>query len=164
MAGRRLKLTPKLQDRIVGLIELGNYDYVAAQAAGIGKSTFYRWLERGEKAQSGIYREFWEAVTAAQAKAEVVNLGRIMKAAANGSTQDARWFLERKAPDRWGNRQFRGTLDKDGKPTDPQPAESRVLVVPAEVDDIHEWSKRAKSSMKKTQAIPDDEPSPADVS
>ena len=47
-AGRRTILTQELQDRICQLIRAGTYDYVAAEAAGISRQTFFDWLRRGE--------------------------------------------------------------------------------------------------------------------
>ncbi len=99
--GRRSKLTPKLQEVIVRLIEIGNYDATAAQAAGISTSTFYRWLEQGEKASSGRYREFWEAVICARASAEVFAVSVVRTAAESGDWRAAMEWLARKAPERW---------------------------------------------------------------
>ena len=69
MAGRRTKLTLELQDQIVRFICGGAFDHVAAQAAGIGPSTFYRWLERGEQQPRGPYAGFRTAVLDARAQA-----------------------------------------------------------------------------------------------
>lgn len=71
MAGRKTKLTAETQQMIVSYIRAGAYSWVAAEAAGIGKSTFYRWMERGEAASSGLYHEFYEAVREARAQARV---------------------------------------------------------------------------------------------
>jgi hypothetical protein len=99
--GRRSKLTPKLQEVIVHLIEQGNYDSTAAAAAGIAPSTFYRWLEQGEAASSGRYREFWEAVSCARAMAEVYAVSVVRTAADSGDWRAALEWLARKAPERW---------------------------------------------------------------
>lgn len=69
MAGRTPKLTPEVQDLIVAYIRAGSYEHVAAEAAGVGRSTFYRWMDRGRKARSGIYHDFAVAVREARAQA-----------------------------------------------------------------------------------------------
>lgn len=73
--GRPMKLTPQVHHQIVSLVQGGTYITVAARAAGITKSTLYRWLERGKRARSGPYREFWldlmQASATARATAEV---------------------------------------------------------------------------------------------
>ena len=71
MAGRRSKLTSEVHQRVVSFIRAGAFDWVAAEAAGIGKSTFYRWLDQGKNAASGIHHEFWEDVRQARAQARV---------------------------------------------------------------------------------------------
>lgn len=49
--GRRTKLTPALQERIVTMISGGASYKDAAQANGIGESTFHAWRQRGEYAE-----------------------------------------------------------------------------------------------------------------
>ena len=111
--GRNTKLTPAVHAKIVELIEGGNYDTVAFTVAGVGESTFYRWLEQGEAAQSGKKREFWEAVREARVTAES-NMVAIIVAAAPKNFQAAAWYLERKYPDRYGRRV--ALTGKDGWP------------------------------------------------
>ena len=71
MAGRRTKLSPEVHQQIVAFIRAGAYDWVAAEAAGIGTSTYYRWMERGEASAAEPYRSFWSAVRQARAQARV---------------------------------------------------------------------------------------------
>lgn len=47
--GRPSKLTPEIQERIVTLIVEGSYPEIAAQACGIGSTTFFRWMALGKK-------------------------------------------------------------------------------------------------------------------
>ena len=51
---RPSKLTPELMERIVRAVRAGNYPKVAARAAGISPTTYYRWMSEGEKATRGI--------------------------------------------------------------------------------------------------------------
>ncbi len=66
--GRKLRLTPEVQETVVASIREGSFAWIAARAAGISESTFYRWLDLGEQ---GIepFREFREQVEAAHAQA-----------------------------------------------------------------------------------------------
>ncbi len=71
MAGRHSKLTPDVHREIVAFVRAGAFDWVAAEAAGVSKSTFYRWLQRGESDARGIYHEFWSDIRQARAQARV---------------------------------------------------------------------------------------------
>ena len=71
MAGRKTKLTPEVQNKVVAFVRSGSFAWVAAEAAGISKATYYRWMKRGGEATHGIYRDFYEAVREAMAQARV---------------------------------------------------------------------------------------------
>lgn len=113
--GRKSKLTPELQAKIVQAILGGNYDYIAAQHAGIGETTFYRWLTEGEKPQSGVKREFWVAVKNASAQAEVRNVA-LIETAATKNWQAAAWLLERQHNGRWGRKERQEHVGEGGGP------------------------------------------------
>lgn len=115
MPGRPTKLTPQVQARIVQAIVGGNDITVAAAYAGIHKAQFYRWLEKGEQQQQGIYRAFRDAIEKAQADAETRNVALIAKAAQDGTWTAAAWWLERKYPERWGRKERHEVTGKDGK-------------------------------------------------
>jgi len=103
-AGRPSKLTPEVQTEIVRSLKAGSYLDVAAEFAGIDETTLYRWLKRGEKAKSGRYFEFRQAVTRAKAAAEVRAVGHIAMAAAE-DWRAAAWFLEHGRQRRWYRKQ-----------------------------------------------------------
>jgi hypothetical protein len=93
--GRPTKLTPEIQERIVGLIRDGNAGETAAEAVGVRAATFYEWLARGEGTHSrddpdGIYADFADAVTLARADAEVV----AVKCLRRGMDTDPRLSVE----------------------------------------------------------------------
>lgn len=79
MAGRRTKLTPEVHTGIVAYIRGGAFDYIAAEAMGIGQRTFYRWMELGEGGNR-TYRQFWQDVRQARAQARVAAEVEVRKA------------------------------------------------------------------------------------
>lgn len=99
------KLTDDVQTTIVKAIEAGCYAKIAAEAAGIDESTFYRWMRDGELAQSGKMREFYQSVTRAQGVGEVSAVTKIAEAAKAGDWKAAAWMLERRFSSRWANTQ-----------------------------------------------------------
>lgn len=114
MAGRQTKLTTPVRDKILHAIRQGNYAMVAAQYAGIGESTFYVWLQRGERGEQP-YMEFMEAVKVAEAQAEV-HAVEIVNLHMADNWQAAMTYLERRHPARWKRRDelnFRSLSDED---------------------------------------------------
>ena len=99
----RPKLDPATMQRIVDLIRAGNYLEVAATAAGIHRSTLYRWLRHGRDQKRGRYRKFLNQVEKAQAEAESRDVALIAKAASE-DWKAAAWRLERKSPRRYAAR------------------------------------------------------------
>lgn len=80
----------------------GNYFETACAVAGISRRRAYKWIEKGRKAKSGIYYDFYRAVEQAIAYAETVDMRHITRAAKD-SWQAAAWRRERSAPRRWGH-------------------------------------------------------------
>jgi hypothetical protein len=101
--GRPCKLTPEVQEKICRAIRAGNYAYIAAEYAGVGKSTYHRWMQLGEQQESGPFREFRDAVKNAESEAEVRAVA-IIQRHMETNWQAAMTFLERKFPKRWGRR------------------------------------------------------------
>jgi hypothetical protein len=72
--GRRTVLTAELQAKICQFIRAGTYDYVAAEACGISRQTFFEWIRRGaggdkDRPALPVYAKFAAAVREAQAEA-----------------------------------------------------------------------------------------------
>jgi len=107
---RPSKLTPEITKRLTEAIRAGNYYEAACAYAGIAYSTFREWMVRGEKAKSGKYREFMEAIKKAEHEAEVRMVAMWQKHMPD-NWQAIATFLERRYPDRWGRRK----LDVDMK-------------------------------------------------
>ena len=75
MAGRKTKLTPERQEKILKCVRAGMTYKAAAESAGIALETLCRWIARGEKAESGLFHEFYESVQEALAHFEWVPQG-----------------------------------------------------------------------------------------
>jgi alpha-galactosidase/6-phospho-beta-glucosidase family protein len=103
--GRKTKLTPALQDKMIEALRVGAVHEDACQYAGIDHATFYRWLQKGEAGQAP-YREFCEAIKEAEGKAVVGWLAEIERAARAGNWQAAAWKLERRRPKAYGRQPF----------------------------------------------------------
>jgi predicted acyl esterase len=69
MSSPRYRLTPSLQAVICRYILSGGYAHVAAEAAGVPRQVFDRWLARGRaRRPKRRYRAFYEAVMEAEAQ------------------------------------------------------------------------------------------------
>lgn len=101
--GRPCLLTPELQERIVKLVQTGNYMETAARAVGISKKTLYEWLARGNKGERP-FAEFRAAVEKASGEAETIHVAMLARAAAAGSVAASTWWLERRFPKRFGRK------------------------------------------------------------
>ena len=101
---RKPKLTEKMIETAEKLIAAGNYQRHVAQYLGIDESTWYRWLQKGERAQqNSLYSKLYKAVKKAEAEAVARNVTIIQKAAQD-TWQAAAWWLERKCPEEWGKK------------------------------------------------------------
>ena len=116
----KCKLTDSAQKTICDFIRRGNRQEAAAGAAGIDRVTFWRWMKKGEEANSGIFRNFCNAVKKAEEEAETLYVERIATAAAQGNWTAAAWWLERKMPEAWGKRDklHLEQTGKDGGPVE----------------------------------------------
>jgi len=102
---RKPKLTEKMIETAEKLIAAGNYQRHVAQYLGIDESTWYRWLQKGERAQqNSLYSKLYKAVKKAEAEAVARNVTIIQKAAQD-TWQAAAWWLERKCPEEWGRKE-----------------------------------------------------------
>jgi hypothetical protein len=96
----------------VQVVRAGNYLQVAAQFAGVGRSTLQSWLARGRAAQAAVergetidpvetrYLDFLGAVSAAEVHAEVT-AATAWRSRVTEDWRAARDFLRYRVPDRW---------------------------------------------------------------
>lgn len=84
-------------------IAAGNAEETAAEYAGIDRSTYFRWMQKGAR-RAGPYRDFRDAIMKARVEVEIAHVVIIEQAMAK-SWQAAAWWLERRRNDRWGRRE-----------------------------------------------------------
>lgn len=123
------------QKKLIAALKKGHYVETACALAGIGISTYYRWLERGElelnrvqeelnrgvenpefNDNESVFVEFWEAVTYANAEAEDKALGVIQDAFGEKDWRAAINFLERRFFTRWRKRSSTELSGPNGGP------------------------------------------------
>lgn len=102
--GRPTDLTPPVREKILQALSLGNSRKQAAAFAGIGESTFRRWLQRGREEPEGVFREFRESVLEAEARAQIAAMACVTKAIRDGDWKAAAWMLERRVPEQFAPR------------------------------------------------------------
>jgi hypothetical protein len=72
MARRSPRLTPQLEQTIVAYIRAGGWPWIAAEAAGVPRTVFDRWMERGSaESARPAYRRFRLAILQAHAQARL---------------------------------------------------------------------------------------------
>lgn len=102
----KLKLTKELSREICGYIAQGLTKKTAIDACGIAESSFYTWLQKGEKdladGRKTIYAEFLKSIKKAETKDKLSRLKVIRDAANDGTWQAAAWELERRYRDEYG--------------------------------------------------------------
>ena len=100
----------------------------ACTRAGVGESTFHRWLQNAREGRGGKnlarYREFGELVQKALGDSEAGLVARILTASTK-SWQAAAWLLERKWPDRWARRE---RTELTGPAGGPIQSETRIVL------------------------------------
>jgi transposase len=95
------KLNAEMSKRICDNIKIGMSYKGAALSAGIVESTFYEWLAKGNKAKSGMYKEFSESVSKANGEARKALVARVHL---NKDWRSDAWILERRFPDEWNKK------------------------------------------------------------
>lgn len=118
-SGRTSLLTDELADKLVALVAAGNFITTALVVVGVGKATFYAWLDRGDPAGQDAadepYRELRARMETARAEGIALNVSTIQQAAKKDWRAGA-WLLERTDPERFSRSGIRArTEDGDGE-------------------------------------------------
>jgi hypothetical protein len=127
VVGRHDGLTPEVSARIVQALRLGAHRCVVAEAAGISRTTLWRWLEQGEAEREGRFRELYTAARRAEAEAELRHVALVDRAAQSDWRASA-WWLPRRYPERYGQRVLRSGS--------PEEASTRLAASRAPADDL----------------------------
>ena len=93
---RKTKFNTALTSRIIEALRLGATYEIAAEYAGISRSTLYNWIDKGKEQSRGQYRTFLDNIKQAEAKGAIANLAMIETAAKSGDWKAAAWRLERR--------------------------------------------------------------------
>lgn len=102
--GRPCKLTPIVQERIIGALWAGNTRHAAAGFAGIAASTLSRWIAQAERARNGKFKTFWNLLRVAENVAEM-RCVMVIQESMRKDWRAAAWWLERRRQDEWGKRE-----------------------------------------------------------
>ncbi len=122
--------TPEQTKALCALFQNSHYADTACAKVGINERTFYRWMEKGAKAKSGVFSQFCQAIKLAQAESEIIELSEIKNAAMGKdgqapSWQARAWILERRYPQKWG-RKIRAEV------SGPAPSDANQSPIPIE--------------------------------
>ena len=85
------------QDKIIKALKAGATMQIAADVAGVGRSTIYKWIAKGEQPRAQkIFKTFAEKVRAADAHAAMTALETINHSIQEGDVKSAMWLLSRR--------------------------------------------------------------------
>ncbi|HYW24191.1 MAG TPA: hypothetical protein VE953_08495 [Terriglobales bacterium] len=91
---RPTKLTPAVEKLILDALRAGATRTAAFEAAGVERTQISRWLRR--------FATFRNAVTEAEANAELRAVITVRQAIVGGGWRAAAWWLEHRRRDEWG--------------------------------------------------------------
>ncbi len=132
--GRRSKLTDDVKQRFLRATRLGCPVRDACGCAGIGETTYYKWMQwaDSDRRDAKRYRDFRDAIKEAEGEATQGWLAIIEKAARDGSWQAAAWKLERRR-DMFVPKMRQEVTGKDGEAikVESQAREAREVIMSA---------------------------------
>lgn len=125
--GRKTALNADLIERITTPIAEGKSVTSAVRMAGIPKSTFYNWLDRGESEEDTVYADLWDRYTRARGLGEDYVYSTVWEIAEReGDLATLMSILKQRYPESWGD------VDRGE-----QAGDKTVIKLPEEVTD--EW-------------------------
>ena len=102
------KLSEELSDKLCEALAKGYSIPAACSVVGIVEKTYYNWYNRGLTAKSGKYKQFVCDVDNAQDKATHLMESIIIDSAVD-NPKDAKWWLTKRRPETYGDRQYNET-------------------------------------------------------
>ena len=100
---RPTKLTPEAHAQILKAITAAATRVDAAASAGVHYGTFLNWMKRGEQARKGMFFEFFNAITRAEADVRI-SLANAIAVAAKTDWRAGIDYLKRRDPANWGDK------------------------------------------------------------
>lgn len=102
--GRDTDLTKQRQENIASMLEQGQSIRAACRCNDIAVWTFYRWLDRGDDQDEGIYCEFSERVARARGAGEAGLVDELLgMVRETGDTRTLLSIIKARYPDSWGD-------------------------------------------------------------
>jgi hypothetical protein len=125
--GRHTLLTPELEAKICADIERGAFDYIAAEANGVGRDTFREWLARGEgrdprRPSSARFAAFAAAVREARSKA------RLRREVAVAADSPLAWLMKGPGRERPGEPGWSDTQRREAAAAASEPLSFKLVI------------------------------------
>jgi transcriptional regulator with XRE-family HTH domain len=109
---RKCLLTPRRKKALIEAARLGAGNAQMAQAAGIERTTLWRWMHRGRTEPKSKWSRLMAEIEAARAEVTARYLAALQAAAEEKLDVKAiKLFLERRAPEDWGPPQRQLKID-----------------------------------------------------
>lgn len=103
-ANRPTKLTMQRQENIASMLEQGQSVAAACRCNGIGTTTFYEWLDRGDDQEEGIFADFAERVARARGTGEAELVDELIEQCRErGDTRTMLSIIKSRYPESWGD-------------------------------------------------------------
>ena len=110
--GRRPGITAEITAAVLAAVRVGAPLEVAAQAAGVSRSTFWDWMRKGDEGKKP-YAAFSESVRRAEAEVHVVVVGAVRQAIQHNPELALRWMRMRWWPHYLDHTKVDMSLDVD---------------------------------------------------
>ena len=120
----------RLTERILDKIRGGDFPIVAARACGLSESTFRLWMQKGKDDEEGLYHDFYEAISTADAENESAAVHKLYEFSQDDVKATIE-FLQRRHGQRWGKTDY--TKIKIESDSHDEPTEVRELLSDPEV-------------------------------
>lgn len=101
---RDVLLTKQRQENVASMLEQGQSVAAACRCNSIGTSTFYEWLERGDRQEEGIYADFADRVARARGVGESGLVDELLEMVREtGDTRTLLSIIKSRYPESWGD-------------------------------------------------------------
>lgn len=142
---RRIKLNEARTKAILQAIQLGATYEIAAENAGVSRSTLWNWLKRGEEQSTGQFATFLDAFKKAEARAALGALATIHKACNDGDWKAAAFLLERRHNYKRDAQHLRSDQITEEK-TEDQPVTTPLEIMTRQATELRTAIKKAESA------------------